>query len=114
MLLNKSILAIGIVFLFIVSSVAPIVFGTSTRISNKETQQSTISDDGGLMNSSWPMFRHDLLHSGYTVSKAPNSNNIYWNFATDGAIASSPSVVDGKVYFGSHDKWLYCLDSTYW
>jgi outer membrane protein assembly factor BamB len=34
-----------------------------------------------------------------------------WVYATDGKIASSPAIVDGKVYIGSDDHNLYCLDA---
>jgi outer membrane protein assembly factor BamB len=34
-----------------------------------------------------------------------------WTFQTDGDISSSPAVVDGKVYFGSHDQNWYCLNA---
>jgi len=34
-----------------------------------------------------------------------------WVFATGGKVASSPAVVDGKVYIGSDDHKLYCLDA---
>lgn len=34
-----------------------------------------------------------------------------WEFQTGGDISSSPAVVDGKVYFGSTDKNVYCLDA---
>jgi len=66
----------------------------------------------------WPMFHHDLQHTGYSTSNAPNTNNILWTFTTGGGISSSPTVVDGKVYIGSDDGHLYCLDAEdgleYW
>ncbi|MCW4010481.1 MAG: PQQ-binding-like beta-propeller repeat protein [Candidatus Bathyarchaeota archaeon] len=34
-----------------------------------------------------------------------------WTFTTGGDVSSSPAVVDGKVYVGSHDKNWYCLDA---
>jgi outer membrane protein assembly factor BamB len=34
-----------------------------------------------------------------------------WAFQTGGDTFSSPAVVDGKVYFGSTDKNIYCLDA---
>jgi outer membrane protein assembly factor BamB len=34
-----------------------------------------------------------------------------WVFCTGGKIASSPAIVDGKVYIGSDDYNLYCLDA---
>ena len=41
----------------------------------------------------------------------PSQLNLRWKFKTDGPVTSSPAVVDGKVYIGSHDKNLYCLDA---
>jgi outer membrane protein assembly factor BamB len=34
-----------------------------------------------------------------------------WTFQTGGDVSSSPAVVKGKVYVGSHDKNWYCLDA---
>jgi hypothetical protein len=58
----------------------------------------------------WPMFSHDLQHSGYSESPAPNTNQTLWNYTTGGAVYGSPAVSDGKVYIGSQDKNMYCLD----
>jgi outer membrane protein assembly factor BamB len=35
-----------------------------------------------------------------------------WRFKTDGFVLSSPAVVGGIVYIGSHDNYLYALDAT--
>ncbi len=34
-----------------------------------------------------------------------------WRFYTDGPVRFAPVAVDGKVYFGSDDGFLYCLDT---
>jgi parallel beta-helix repeat protein len=60
---------------------------------------------------SWPMFHHDLKHTGYTESPAPNTNNTLWNYTTGNYVVSSPAVVNGKVYVGSWDGNVYCLDA---
>jgi parallel beta-helix repeat protein len=60
---------------------------------------------------SWPMFHHDLSHTGYTESPAPNTNQTQWSFATGGSVCSSPAVADGRVYVGSDDGKVYCLDA---
>jgi outer membrane protein assembly factor BamB len=60
---------------------------------------------------SWPMFHHDINHTGYSDSTAPNTNNVLWYYTTGGDVLSSPAVVNGKVYVGSDDSNLYCLDS---
>ena len=33
-----------------------------------------------------------------------------WNYTIQGGVTSSPVVADGKVYIGSEDGWVYCLD----
>ncbi|HHH75842.1 MAG TPA: hypothetical protein ENL03_02305, partial [Phycisphaerae bacterium] len=33
-----------------------------------------------------------------------------WRFFCDGPVRLAPAVADGKVYFGSDDGYLYCLD----
>lgn len=37
------------------------------------------------------------------------AGHLQWSFAANGPVVSSPSVADGKVYFGSRDKSLYAL-----
>ena len=58
----------------------------------------------------WPMFHHDLGHNGYSTSDAPDTNIIRWVYITDNWVHSSLAVADGKIYFGSFDKNVYCLD----
>ena len=60
----------------------------------------------------WPMFHHDLNNTGYSNSTAPSTDNILWDYATGESILSSPAVSDGKVYIGSNDDKVYCLDAT--
>jgi len=60
---------------------------------------------------SWPMFRHDPSHGGYTESPAPGTNQTRWNYTTGGAVISSPAIADGKAYVGSTDGLIYCLDA---
>ena len=59
----------------------------------------------------WPMFHHDRNHTGYSTSTAPNTNHTIWTYTTGEAVISCPAVVDGKVYVGSCDKKIYCLDA---
>ena len=66
----------------------------------------------------WPMFHHDPGNTGYSTSYGPDTNNILWIFNATG-IVNSPSVVDGKVYFGTDEVGspacsesnVYCLDT---
>lgn len=60
----------------------------------------------------WPMFRHDLQHSGYSASTAPNTNQTLWNYTTGGYVYSSPAVVNGVIYVGSADHKVYALNAA--
>ena len=66
--------------------------------------------------SAWPMFRHDLYHTGRTPYTGPASPVVAWTYQTDDAIASSVSIgADGTLFFGSGynsagvDSNLYAL-----
>jgi outer membrane protein assembly factor BamB len=59
---------------------------------------------------SWQMWRKDPAHSAVAQS-GPTNLALLWNFSTTGAVTSSPSMVEGRVYVGSQDKNVYCLDA---
>jgi len=58
----------------------------------------------------WPMFRGDPEHTASSNS-GPTNLSFRWKFTTGGAVISSPTVVDGKVYVGSYDKKIYALNA---
>jgi outer membrane protein assembly factor BamB len=60
----------------------------------------------------WPMFHHDLAHSGYSTSNAPNITDTLWKYKTSSGIFSSPTTDLGIVYFGSEDSVVYALNAT--
>jgi outer membrane protein assembly factor BamB len=70
----------------------------------------------GSPATSWPMFMHDLQHSG-TADKIPvTSHDLLWKFVVDrgdimNAVDSSPAVVNGILYEGSQNGYLYALDA---
>ena len=70
------------------------------------------SRSDGITTASWPMFRHDLRHTGYSTSKAPKANQTLWTYTTGDAVSSSPAVADGMVFVGSLDGNVYALNET--
>lgn len=66
----------------------------------------------GIVCASWPKFRHDLNNTGYTSQVGPKTNLTAWEFDTGGVVTSSPAVVDGVVYVGSNDTYVYALNAT--
>ena len=59
----------------------------------------------------WPMFHHDLTHTGNSNSTAPVTNQTAWRYNTGGPVGS-PIVVGGLVYVGSYDDNFYALNAT--
>jgi len=35
-----------------------------------------------------------------------------WEFAAAGTIASGPEISPGRIYFGTEDRWFYCLEAA--
>ena len=60
---------------------------------------------------SWPIFRGDPALGGVAEGELELPLKVAWSFQSGGAIASSPVVSGGRVYFGSDDGKLYCLDT---
>ena len=71
----------------------------------------TITDLG-----SWSMFHNDLVHSGYSESTGPLTNQVLWKYQAGSSIESSPSVDGGVVYFGAlwngYNGFVYALNAT--
>jgi outer membrane protein assembly factor BamB len=94
---------LGVIFLFILFLVlyhfTNIMFGVSQDL------------ESAPQNGDWAMFRRDQAHTGSTGDSDSSINGtLKWTFTTGSAIHSSPAVVNGVVYFGSRDHYIYALD----
>lgn len=70
---------------------------------------------GGGTNSnfdSWPMFHGDLMHSGYTASSGPLTNQTLWRQPTNDTVLSSPTVAGGIVYVGTNNGKVLALNAS--
>lgn len=116
--MNKKIICI-ICMLTMVNTL-PMVSG----IVNNPNYEMTISVNSEI--DWWPMFRHDLGHSGFSTSDAPETANLKWSdsYVSDSAIDFEPLVVDDRVYISPASIHFpgtgsfFCLDandgSTIW
>jgi len=108
--LKKLFLSIGIIFLFILSAVSPIAFSINTKTSSEIVSEST--GDGGLMDSSWPMFQHDIRHTGRSpYGKTGNWVKEKWKLEIDSLMYSSPAIDKNRtIYVGSFNYHLYAIN----
>jgi outer membrane protein assembly factor BamB len=93
--LFQAVFASAFIVLIAVSMFGAVDFGFA---------DTAVSDD-------WSMLQHDMVRSGFSSSTAPNSNATLWGFQVQCA-RSSPAVVDGRLYIGSIQGKIYCLNST--
>lgn len=97
--------------------VCMLMIGTTFVSIGMATEKQTFQNKCRSMNDehSWPMFHYELGRTGYSPSSAPNTNNIIWSYEISGkkeTVDASPVIANGKVYIGSHDANLTCLDAV--
>ena len=60
----------------------------------------------------WSMYHHDTCNTGCSLSTIPNYPHVAWKTHLNAKVLSSPAVMyDGKVFVGSMDGKVYCLDA---
>jgi len=112
--LNKS-LAVGIIFLFIVSSITPIVFGYNEESSCSSDEENNLYEKptalSGPMDSPWPMKSHDIHHTGRSpYNTADNYGVEKWRFYPETWVEGGPIIDnDGTIYFGDYYGNFYAL-----
>ena len=107
--MKKKIIGIFVCMLVIATAI-PVV-GFNNSLLEEESSYEKVQTSVGNGVDWWPMFRHDPQHSGYTSSPGPITNNILWKFDTGKFVYSDPAIVNDKVYVGSFNKNLHCLDA---
>ncbi len=60
----------------------------------------------------WPMFRANPRLTGVTDARLPDKPVLKWTFKTGGEVKSSAAIVGDRVFIGSSDSNLYCLNLT--
>jgi outer membrane protein assembly factor BamB len=105
-MLMRKVMIVGILALLVVGSIAnafPLM---------KESNNHIPESSDGLQDSPWPMFCHDMRHTGrseYDTSR--NTGKEKWRFEMDNWVDSSPAIGDdGTIYVGSHDSYLYAVN----
>lgn len=59
---------------------------------------------------SWPMFRGNPALQGVAQGSISSNLSLQWTFKTEGPVRSSAAIDNNRVYIGSNDGHLYCLD----
>lgn len=74
---------------------------------------STLPGSSDPTGDEWPTFHGELNRTGVAKTTPANGTGPSWNYTTNGIITySSPAVADGRVFVGSLDKNVYCINAT--
>jgi outer membrane protein assembly factor BamB len=76
----------------------------------KMNSYTTLDEVWAIGSDSWSTWRSDKENSGAGQS-GPTELNLRWSFQTGGGVVSTPVIAEGRVYVGSQDKNVYCLDA---
>jgi len=104
-----------LIFLFLISSIAPISFGYSKESSYSSDEGNNIFEistlSSGPMDSPWPMKSHDTHHTGRSpYSTADNQLVEKWRFYSEARVEGGPIIDnDGIIYFGDYYGNFYAL-----
>ena len=60
----------------------------------------------------WPMFHGQLNHTGVAHTTPISYGGPFWTHTTGGQVVSSPAVVDERLFVGSSDSKIYCVNVT--
>jgi len=103
---RRKTLAVALLATLLIAAVVCVLLSIATFSATAfASETSSASED-------WPMYRHDPGHTGYTTVAGPSKPNVLWSFSTSGnPVDSSPAVADGKLYVGSENGNIYCLDA---
>jgi outer membrane protein assembly factor BamB len=86
------------------------VAGEDSSENNRATSIVTVYSDYSE-SSDWPMTHHDPEHTGYSTSTAPETSYL-WKRVIGSEVVSSPAIVEGRLYVGSSDHNIYCLNAS--
>jgi len=65
-----------------------------------------------LADTPWPMFHHDLNHTGLSTGYGPDTSVVNWTFSTGDRISGSVAIgEDGTIYIGTRNYLMPKTDS---
>lgn len=105
---NHLILAAALLTLLVSVSVLPVMAKNISLM-----PQTAPAIFPALANSAWPMFQHDLRHTGCSPYTGPQTANLKWTFTLESGYTNSPAIAsDGTLYACASDggQRLYAVN----
>ena len=107
----KTHVEVFVIILLIISGVLVVFLNLPSQ--NKISDWQELSNTKSLANTPWPMFHHDLRHTGLSpYDTSDNPGKLRWKFKTEYYVLSSSPAIgsNGIIYIGSADHYLYAIN----
>lgn len=84
-----------------INPLAAVIFSLFLIAGISVSAASPVTVNADLANSAWPMFQHDLQHTGRSPYVGPQTNSLKWALTLDAGYTYSPITgSDGTIYVG--------------
>jgi outer membrane protein assembly factor BamB len=112
--MKKHLISILVLFLLLSTSFMGVSNQKTNVDANKLEAPNKTPITTGPMNSSWPMYCHDVYHTGQSAySTVTNTGGVKWTFRTEMGIDSSPAIDnDGTIYVGGCNGSLFAINQN--
>ena len=109
--MNRRILVLSVLFLYVISITTPLIFGNNVKITNEKEIQSTALQDDTQVDHIWPMEKNDAQRTGRSqYDTSHNKGGERWKYFID--IRLETTVVidkDEMLYVGDFWKKLHAV-----
>src|SRR5271157_6592075 len=85
---------------------------TNPMDASKQNYALSMNRDSDPISDEWPMFRGQLNHTGVATTTPVQMTGPMWSYTTGSCVESSLAVRCGRVFVGSMDNKVYCLNAT--
>ena len=96
--------------LLVVFKVSIIIFSAFTGFYQSAFALPAIHDENQT-TFPWTMLGHDPARTFHTESSGPDTLQLIWRYETQGYVTSSAAIVGGRIFIGSEDGCVYCLEA---
>lgn len=106
--MSMKIAALGIIIVLMAYGLTSIDFSVSDMRAARLVENVLWEEE--VVDAGWPMFRHDVRHTGCSDSKASVDNTTIWTTGEGSGAHSSPAVAYGKVFLTKWSRYLNAFD----
>ena len=108
----KQAIIVGLVLVAAAAAAVMVVTNLPPRPDGADANGLAGGSGGTIPTGDWPIYRGSPAMLGVADGGLPDAMQLKWRFRTTEPVSSSAVIAGGRVYFGSDDSHVYCLDAA--